>query len=66
MIPGRGHFWTQWHDLNKFGRGLLSGDTYQISRLCLAIVASDKRIFILCQKCAPGGGVNFGTRGILS
>ena len=31
--PGRGHFWPQGHNLNKFGRGLLGDAAYQISML---------------------------------
>ena len=33
VTPGRGHFWTQEHKLNKLGIGRLGDDTYQISRL---------------------------------
>ena len=31
--PGRGHFWSLGHNLNKLGRGPPGDATYQISRL---------------------------------
>ena len=33
VTRGRGHFWPQEHNLNKFGRGSLGDATYQIARL---------------------------------
>ena len=33
VIPGVGHFWPQWYNLNKLGIGPLDKVTYQISRL---------------------------------
>ena len=32
------HFWPQGHNLNKFGRGLLSDATYQIIKATCVVV----------------------------
>ena len=54
---GPAHFWPQWHNLSKLGRGPL-GDAKD-----LGLVASDKKIFScflyvsLCKPATPGAGL---------
>ena len=47
VTPGRGHFWPQGYNLDKLGRGILDGTTYQIARV------SDKKIFSCCSLYKP-------------
>jgi len=47
VTPGRGQFWPQGHNFNKFGRGPLDDVIYQNMK-ALGLVVSDKKIFGNC------------------
>jgi len=50
VIPQRGQFWSQGHNMSNFGRGPL--DDFFSNMKALGLVVSDKKIFEKCI-CKP-------------
>ena len=52
VTPRAGLFWSQWHIINKLGRGPPDDDTYQLSKL-YAMWFQTRRFFHNCPYVSP-------------